>query len=184
MGRWREAVRNWGVEAEERGLDFPCDEVLRDANDVLYYGITVNASPAVLFRWLCQMRVGGYSYDLISHFWHRSPRELTPGMERLEVGQAVMTITDIVGFERDRHLTLRLRKPGIYYPPSAVYYLIVPLDGARCRLIVKCSLKFRPGLRDIVCRTVGPSLTWIMMRRQLLNFKRLAEAMARKTGLE
>jgi hypothetical protein len=179
MKRWSEAARNWGVTAEERRLRFPCDEVLQGSNDALFYGVTVDSPPAILFRWLCQMRIAGYSYDWISHLGRRSPRELVPGMERLAVGQPVMTITDIVGFEQDRHLTLQLRKPGIYYPPLAVSYLIVPADGDRCRLLVKCSLQFRPGLRDFVSRTIGPYLTWIMMRRQLLNLKGLSEHTSR-----
>jgi hypothetical protein len=179
MERWSEVARSWGVTAEERRLRFPCDDALPNSNDALYYGITVDASPAILFRWLCQMRVAGYSYDWISHLGRRSPRELIPGMERLAVGQPVMTITDIVDFERDHHLTLRLRKSGIYYPPLAVSYLIVPTDGDRCRLLVKCSLQLRPGLRDLVGRAIGPWLTWIMMRRQLLNLKGLSEHTAR-----
>ena len=141
----------------------------------MYYGVTVDSSPAILFRWLCQMRVAGYSYDWISHLGRRSPRELIAGLERLAVGQPVMTITDIVEFERDRHLTLQLRKPGIYYPPLAVSYLIVSANGDGCRLLVKCSLQFRPGLRDLVSRAIGPCLTSIMIRRQLLNLKGLSE---------
>ena len=175
MKRWSEVTRAWGVTAEERQLRFPCDDVLPASNDALFYGITVDSSPAVLFRWLCQMRVAGYSYDWISHLGRRSPRELIPGLERLAVGQPVMTITEIAEFERDRHLTLRLRKPGIYYPPLAVSYLIIPADENRCRLVVKCSLQFRPGPRDLVSRTIGPCLTSIMMRRQLLNLKNLSE---------
>ena len=175
MERWSKLARSWGVTAEERRLRFPCDDVIQNSNDALYYGVTVDSSPAILFRWLCQMRVAGYSYDWISHLGRRSPRELTPGLERLSVGQPVMTITDIVDFERDRHLTLRLRNPGIYYPSLAVSYLIVPMDGDRCRLLVKRSLQFRTGLRDFVGRAIGPWLTGIMMRRQLLNFKDLSE---------
>jgi hypothetical protein len=171
-------ARNWGVSAAEQRLRFPCDDVIPSSNDAFYYGVTVDASPAILFRWLCQMRVAGYSYDWISHLGRRSPRELTPGLERLSVGQPVMTITDLVEFERGRHLTLRLRKPGIYYPPLAVSYLIVPEDENRCRLLVKCSLQFRPSLRDLVGRAIGPWLTWIMMRRQLLNLKALSERTA------
>jgi len=175
MKRWIEGTRSWGVTAQERRLAYPCDDILPNSNYTLYYGITVAASPAILFRWLCQMRVAGYSYDLISHFWRRSPRVLTPGLERLAVGQRFMEITEIVDFERDRHLTLRLRKPGIYYPPFAVSYSIVPADGGCCRLLVKCNLRFRPGLRDLVGRTIGPFLTSIMMRRQLVNLKELSE---------
>jgi hypothetical protein len=79
-----------------------------------------------------------------------------------------------VNFEHDRHLTIRLRTPGIF-PPCAVSYLIVPLCTERCRLLVKLVFRFGPGLRDRLFRHLGPWLDWVMMRRQLLNLKALAE---------
>jgi hypothetical protein len=79
----------------------------------LFRGVTVRARAPVVFRWLCQLRVAPYSYDWLDNLGRRSPRTLTPGAERLELGQRVMGIFELVGFEPDRHLTLRLRKPGI-----------------------------------------------------------------------
>ena len=172
--RWSEIVRLWGTTAQERGHRFPCDRVLPDHNEAYYRGVTVFAKPATLFSWLCQMRVAPYSYDWIDNFGRRSPRELTPDLENLELGQPFMTIFDLVDFEQPVHITLQLRRPGLF-PPMAVSYFIDPGGKTGRRLIVKLVLQFRPGPRDGLVRRLAPWLDWVMMRRQLLNLKALAE---------
>jgi hypothetical protein len=180
-------AHTWGTTAAERSLTFACDRLLPEADDAYFRAVDVRAAPAVLFRWLCQLRVAPYSYDLIDNLGRRSPQVLTPGLELLEVGQRVMTIFDLVEFEPDRQLTLRVRQGRRLFGDVAVTYLIVsdvrhdedhPDGSARqegCRLIAKV----------LVCHPSGPShalsrvgLPWgdlIMMRRQLLNLKALAE---------
>jgi hypothetical protein len=170
----RDLARHWGTTADERAQPFPCDEVLPGFDVALFRGVTVRAASPAVFRWLCQLRVAPYSYDWLDNLGRRSPRSLTPGAERLEPGQRVMGIFDLVAFERDRHLTLRLRKPGIF-PPMAVSYLVAPRNTNECRLLVKLVLRERPGPRDRIGREIFPWLDWIMMRRQLLNLKQLAE---------
>jgi hypothetical protein len=120
------------------------------------------------------MRVAPYSYDWLDNLGRRSPRELIPDLENLELGQPFMSIFDLVDFERNVHITLRLRKPGLF-PPLAVSYFVDPAGETECRLIVKLVLKFRPGLRERLIRRPLPWLDWFMMRRQLLNLKALAE---------
>jgi hypothetical protein len=95
----------WGSTASERELPLPCDELLPDAELVLHRAVDVDAAPAALFRWVCQLKVAPYSYDLIDNFGRRSPRELTPGAERLERGQRVMTVFRLADFEPDRSIT-------------------------------------------------------------------------------
>ena len=73
----------WGTTPEERRLAFPCDNLIAEADDALYRGVTVNASPSTVFRWLCQMRVAPYSYDWIDNGGKRSPAALTPGLGRI-----------------------------------------------------------------------------------------------------
>ena len=172
----------WGTEPEERRLAFPCDDMIHQADDALYRGVTVNAPQATVFRWLCQMRAAPYSYDWLDNGGRQSPRELTAGLENLVIGQDVMRIFKLTGFEKDRHLTLRLKaKSGASqtFGDIAVSYVLVPLaddhSRASCRLLVKLIVKHPPGLYGRLMRTVLPWGDLIMMRRQLLNLKRLAE---------
>ena len=174
MARFRDVVRNWGSTSDERLRPFPCDELLPGFDAACFRAVTVAAAPPAVFRWLCQLRVAPYSYDWIDNLGRRSPRELTPGLEALAVGQPVMRIFDLAGFEPGRHLTLLLRRPGLF-PPLAVSYVVSAAGAGRSRLVVKLVMRLRPGLRDRVIEALAPGLDWIMMRRQLLNLKRLAE---------
>ena len=172
----------WGTEPEERGLAFPCDDMIRQPDDALYRGVTVNAPQATVFRWLCQMRAAPYSYDWLDNGGRQSPRELTAGLENLVIGQDVMRIFKLTAFEQDRHLTLRLKAKSSAseaFGDIAVSYVLVPIGDDRlmrsCRLLVKLIVKHPPGLYGRIMRTVLPWGDLIMMRRQLLNLKRLAE---------
>jgi len=70
---------NCGASVDERAAPLPCDELLPDAHSRCDRAISVDAPAAVRFRWLCQLRVAPYSYDLLDNLGRRSPRELTPG---------------------------------------------------------------------------------------------------------
>jgi len=174
--------QTWGTEPEERQLAFPCDNLILQPDDELYRGVTVNASPNTVFRWLCQMRVAPYSYDWLDNGGRQSPQELTPGLDDLAIGQDVMRIFELFAFEKDRHLSLRLKarsEAARMFGDIAVSYLIVPLanDPSRrsCRLLVKLTVKHPSGIYGKMMRTLLPWGDLIMMRRQLLNLKRLAE---------
>ena len=175
MNSWVETIRNWGTTAQERRAHFPCDDVLPEHNDTYFRGVTVQASAPGVFRWLCPLRAAPYSYDWIDNFGRQSPRQLTPGLDELALGMRVMRIFDLVAFERDRHLTLRLRTPGVF-PPLACSYVVVAVTPRECRLLVKLVLQNRPGLMGRAAASVLLPGDWIMMRRQLLNLKALAEA--------
>jgi len=102
-------AREWGSTPADRAIVFPCDRWLEHPDDVMYRAVAVDAPPPVVFRWLCQLRAAPYSYDWIDNWGRESPRTLTPGLDDLAVGQRVM-IFDLVEFERDRHVTLRMRR--------------------------------------------------------------------------
>ena len=130
------------------------------------------------WRWLCQVAVAPYSYDWIDNRGRRSPQELTPGADRLELGQTMALVFRLVSFERrtlvDRH-----------HRPAWRAALRPGGDDLRRRA--------RPAGSRIVCRLAVPgagrvrrakayALAWgdlVMMRRQLLNLKALAERDAR-----
>ncbi|HEV2054565.1 MAG TPA: hypothetical protein VGV06_05245 [Methylomirabilota bacterium] len=168
----------WGTVEAERRLPFPCDRYVEQAEAAFFRGITVRASPATLFRWLCQLRVAPYSYDWIDNGGRRSPRALTPGLEDLAVGQPVMRIFTLVDFAKDAHLTLRIKHgTGAFslFGDLAITYLIAPESPERCRLLVKIVTRYPRGFMGALMRRGLPWGDLVMMRRQLLNFRQLAE---------
>ena len=166
----------WGSTPADRDLPFPCDRHLAGWDDALYRAVDVDASPTTVFRWLCQLRVAPYSYDWIDNRGRRSPRTLTPGLDALAVGQRVMTIFDLVEFERERHLTLRLARAGALFGDVAVTYLVVPRPPGRSRLVVKLLWRYPRGpVVGPLARTLLPWGDLVMMRKQLLTLKALAE---------
>jgi hypothetical protein len=169
-----DVVRTWGSTPEERARPYPCDCWLERMDDECFRAVTVRATPAVLFRWLCQLKVAPYSYDWIDNWGRQSPRTLTPGLERLAVGDRFMGIFDLVEFETDRHLTLRLRK-GTFFPHFAVTYAIARAPGDVVRLIMKIVARYPGGIGGTLHRWLLPWGDLVMARRQLLNLRDLAE---------
>ncbi len=163
----------WGTSPEEELLSFPCDPVLPVATEVWYRGISVDAPAPILFRWLCQLRVAPYSYDWIDNWGRTSPRELTPGLDDLAVGQRVMSIFELLSFERDAHLTIRLRNPS-FFPSLAISYVSAPVDEHTSRLIVKAVIQGE-GLRGLLFRPWFARVDLVMMKKQLKTLKSLAE---------
>ena len=170
--------QTWGTAAHERELTYPCDRFIPQPEAALYRGVTINAPAEIVFRWLCQMRVAPYSYDWIDNGGRRSPQALTPGLDNLAVGQDVMRIFNLIDFERDRQLTLRM-KPGSNasktFGDIAVSYLIVAVSPNSCRLLVKLIADYSQGPKGFFMRAFLPWGDLVMMRRQLLNLKHLAE---------
>jgi hypothetical protein len=167
----------WGSTPRERSAPFPCDPYLPEADAVLFRAADVGAPARVLFRWLCQLKVAPYSYDWIDNFGRRSPRWLTPGAEDLKRNQRVMTIFRLVDFEEGRHLTLVMASPwGISaFGSIALSYVVVPVSGASCRLVVKMLVRYPERRPWAWMRWFLPWGDLLMMRKQILTLKRLAE---------
>jgi hypothetical protein len=173
----RTIAHDWGSTPAERAMPFPCDRHLADPDDALFRAVDVDAPTAVTFRWLCQLRAAPYSYDWIDNWGRTSPRTLTPGLEQLAVGQTVMTIFELVEFEMDRHLTLVLRRGRAVFGDIACTYLVAPRAPDRSRIVVKMLVRY-PAVRRIA-EQIFPLSDLVMMRKQLLTLKALAEGDAR-----
>jgi hypothetical protein len=166
----REYVDHWGTTAAERDLTFPCDLLMPTPDESFYRGVSIDATPDVVHRWLCQMKVAPYSYDWLDNLGRTSPRELTPGAENLERGQTFMFIFHLLDFDQ-RQVTLRTgsRLTG----ELLISYQVVEEPT---RLLVKLNIKYPPVPLKWVLRLVLRWGDWVMMRKQLLTFKALAEA--------
>ena len=172
----------WGTTPEEREGAWPCDAWPEGEADALYRGVGVEAPAELVFRWLCQLRAAPYSYDWIDNLGRRSPRELTPGLEALEVGQRVMSIFELRSFTPGRELTLATANPASAFGQVGVTYRVVPKGLGRCRLLAKLRARARAGPVGWLVRVLLPWGDLVMMRRQLLNLKKWAERDARRAA--
>lgn len=171
----------WGANAADMAAAYPCDRVAPDPAAVWFRAVTVHAPRPVVFRWLCQLKVAPYSYDLLDNGGRRSPRTLTDGVDQLATGQRVMSIFQLVDFDHDAHLTIRLTSPRALalFGPLAGTYAVRELDATHSRLIVKLNVGARGD--NLLHRTRRWALAWgdlFMMHRQLTTLRHLAEATA------
>lgn len=176
-----DAVWYWGSTAEERAASFECDRFIAGPVQTLFRAVDVDAPAAVTYRWLCQLRAAPYSYDWLDNLGRRSPQGLTPGLEQLAVGQRIQTTFRIVAFSSGVSITMATR-PGLL-GAAACTYRVEPVTATRSRIIVKVVVAPPPGrLRGALFRFLLPPGDLVMMRRQLLNLRRLAERTARGSG--
>ena len=170
-------MTSWGEVPAERGMPLPCDRLLPDADMVLHRALDVAAPAELMFRWLCQLRVAPYSYDLLDNAGRRSPRTLTPGLDRLAVGQRMCTIFRLADVTPGEQVTLELDSPGaqrVFGRLAGTWH--VSARGSRSSRLV---VRLRQSGLDPVRRQ---ALAWgdlVMMRKQLRNLASLAERDAR-----
>jgi hypothetical protein len=141
--------------------------------------IGVSATVDVTWRWLCQIAVAPYSYDWIDNRGRRSPRELTPGADRLELGQTMAVVFRLVSVENGHDWTAVTDRRGerLFGPVALTYAAEPDPSGSRivCRLAAAAGSPFR--------RVRATALAWgdlVMMRKQLRTLKELAERDARR----
>ena len=177
--------RYWGVTEAERVAPQHTTRHATEPYQVVARAIDVEADPATVFRWLCQIQVAPYSYDLVDNLGRRSPQTLTPGAERLVVGQSVM-IGRIVEVEHGHFFTLVSSRSAdrLFGGPIVLTYAVEPPQsaGARARIVVHMAVT----ARSRPARLRRALVVWgdlVMMRRQLLNLKRLAERDAREVAV-
>ncbi|HEX6569385.1 MAG TPA: hypothetical protein VF015_09475 [Acidimicrobiales bacterium] len=174
----------WGATAAEVADDYPCAGLAPAPYRSIWRAVDVAAPAAVTWRWLRQVKVAPYSYDWIDNLGRRSPRTLTAGLADIAVGDELMVFR-VVAAEPGREFTgvMTPRAERLFGQISGTYR-VTPVDDERSRLVVRLDISVR-GLAD---RLRALPLAWgdlVMMRKQLLTLKHLAETsptMARHDG--
>lgn len=162
---------SWGATEDERRADYPCAALVPDPALRMICAVDVGAPAATTFRWVCQLRLAPYSYDLIDNHGRRSPRSVTPGADDLTVGAPFLMIFEIDGRARGREVT-GVGRPGPVrrFGPMACTYRVDERGEHRSRLVGRLDLTARG-------RVLDSALAWgdlVMMRRQLRNLAALA----------
>jgi hypothetical protein len=170
----------WGASADEVARRYPSDELLA-GGVARTRAISVRAPAELTWRWLCQMAVAPYSYDWIDNRGRRSPQALTPGADRLELGQRMAVVFELVSFDAPRQWTgLTTPRGQRMFGPVAMTFAAEP-DGAGSRIVGRLVA----GTGGPLSRVRAHALAWgdlVMMRRQFLNLKALAERDALALG--
>jgi hypothetical protein len=158
----------WGVTATEVARHYPCDDLVPKPVMQVWRGVTVDAAPSDIWPWLIQVRLAPYSYDWIDNFGRRSPRTLLgladprPGDRFTRVGER-FEFGRVLSVAVEEHLTASILG-------AVMSYILVPERDAT-RLLLKIVMGngrwYAPAL------SVGDL---VMARRQLWNFKALAES--------
>jgi hypothetical protein len=164
----------WGVSDSETRRAFPCDELIARPVLQAWRGVHVAAAPESVWPWVAQVRLAPYSYDWIDNRGRRSPRELA-GLPEPRAGEAFTAAAGrplgrIVSAVPGRELTAVIMG-------AAMSYVLVPQADGSTRLLLKVTSRLP--------RWAAPALSvgdLVMARRQLLNFKRLAERQQRPSG--
>ncbi|MBN1321896.1 MAG: SRPBCC family protein [Thermoleophilia bacterium] len=168
---------SWNATDEDWWAPYPCDRHVEGPCREMMRAVEIQAPADLVYRWVCQLQVAPYSYDWLDNWGRRSPRRLTPGAERVTLGQSFL-IGPIVEFKEGRHLTAVIDPPySRFFGACSITYAVKPTGPVSCRLVVKL---------DVPCsgrwgKARAFLLAWgdlIMMRKQLLTLKALAEKMA------
>ena len=166
--------QRWGVTDAEVARRYPCDDLVESPVLQLWRGVTVDASPAEVWPWLCQLQVAPYSYDWIDNLGQRSPRELR-GLPDPEPGghfsqsAGRFKVGRVLSIGHEEHLTAVIL--------GAVMSYVLSADGTSTRLLLKIVMERRHWYGPVLA--VGD---WPMARRQLLNLKGLAEGQRGRTS--
>jgi hypothetical protein len=137
----------------------------------------VRASAETTWLWLCQMRRAPYSYDLLDNLGRQSPRIPRRDMTDLALGQPIMTIFRVTGFEPGRSIDGQMDDPHTIklFGPMAWRYAVLPSPvGSQIAVALWWTGPVTARAARWRCRVMA----WgdlLMIRKQLLTLARLAE---------
>jgi hypothetical protein len=157
----------WGVTEAETTRPYPCDDFVAAPTLRAWRGVSVAAPAAAVWPWVTQMRAAPYAYDWIDNLGRRSPRRPL-NLPEPRVGEP---FTAVAGRRQGRIVAV---DPGHQLTGTIMgafmSYVLVPMGAEATRLLLKVVMRAPRGLATGL--SVGDL---VMARRQLLNFKELAE---------
>lgn len=166
---------SWGATPAEVAAPYGCGGLVPEPYRALWRAVDVAAPAARTYLWLRQLKVAPYSYDWIDNFGRRSPRRLTPELDEIAVGDTFLIFRVVAVGPGSEFTVVTLPAAERLFGPVAVTYRVTSVDDSHSRLVVR--LDTSSG--GLIGRLRRVPLAWgdlIMMRKQLLTLKHLAEA--------
>ncbi len=192
-------IQTWGTSDDERSARFPIDDFVGLEGHAVWRGIDIARPAEAIWPWLGQLRLAPYSYDWLDNGFHASPRHLLPDLPPIAVGDPFMVWPRVVHLVPAESLTFLCRsyrdldkrygghnwfanlaqKPG-YVGFNLDWvggsYRLIRISAVHTRALVKLRWKCRDNILSGLSRRVFEIADFVMMRRQLLNIKGLAES--------
>jgi hypothetical protein len=190
----RRRLRGWGASPQERTQSLPGDDLV-PAGSQTTHGITLHAPANEVWPWLVQMgygRGGWYSYDWLERRVGAgdfaeggSARRVIPELQSLALGDTValsraggLTVAQI---DPPSALVLHLRMNVLTGAPARTgdravlhwtwAFVLIPADGASCRLLTRTRFAFRPWALGAFSLLLDP-VQFVMERKMLLTIER------------
>lgn len=169
----------WGALDNELTMNYPGDTIVSKPDFNAIRGITIEAAPADIWKWIIQIgsgRAGWYSIDRIDNAGIPSSNEIIPIFQEISVGQFIPFTPDQkngmwVKEFREYEYILWIDKDG---KATWLWYLI-PAGQNSTRLITKLRTKYTWASPWIIYYLLYDMGDIIMMSKCMKGIKRRAE---------
>ena len=189
--RW---LRGWGASRRERTRALPGDDLV-PARSQTTHGITLHAPSNEVWPWLVQMgygRGGWYSYDWLERRVGAgdfaeggSARRVIPELQTLAAGDTVALSQaggpTVALIDPPNALVLHFWMNVLTGGPASAgdravlhwtwAFVLVPVDGASCRLLVRTRAEYRPWLLGAFSFVLD-AVQFVMERKMLRTIER------------
>lgn len=136
----------WGANESELKIDYPGDSIVKYPDFNAIRGITINAKPSDIWKWIIQIgsqRAGWYSIDWIDNAGKKSSEIIIPEFQNISVGQFVPFTPDqkngmwVKEFVENNYI-LWIDDKGM----ATWTWLLSALNSNQTRLITKLRTKY------------------------------------------
>jgi hypothetical protein len=169
---------------DERSL--PGDEILSEAKYGLTHSTIIEASPALVWRYLMQLgcdRAGWYSIDLLDHGGKPSIDRLVAGWEKRSVGEHLAATPaqdhffEVYLVEPERAFVIGGEQERMGGPFRMTWaFVLEPVGEEATHLVVRARLQASPPLAEwLMAHVLYPPIHGLMQGAQLRNLKRICE---------
>ncbi len=131
----------WGATREEQTLELPGDKRVQRPDFNATRGITINATPEIIWKWIIQIgskRAGWYSIDWMDNAGIKSSEEILPEFQKIEIGQFIPFTPDqkngmwVNDFQENKYILWADKDAKATW-----LWYVYPMDDSHSRLVTR-----------------------------------------------
>jgi hypothetical protein len=169
----------WGANENELKIDYPGDNIVKDPDFNAIRGITINAKPSDIWKWIIQIgsqRAGWYSIDWMDNAGIKSSEIIILDFQNISVGQFIPFTPDqkngmwVKEFAENNYI-LWIDDKGM----ATWTWFLSPLNANQTRLITKLRTKYTWKSIWILYYLIYDFGDIVMMSKCMKGIKKRAE---------